>query len=187
MPLFAYPERSGIRPPEKFSSKSKWRTRSLFAVVTTTGRETAEFVEVSVATAVNVCTPLGTVVVGVHTLTAVATDTSTNSAVSLPVVVTTANSTLVLHFDFDENFSGGLVPDLSGYANNGIGYNLAHWPGMAPGITGRGAYFPGKANPAYIAVTNWNGIDFLTNGTISIWAKFTTNSYEGSTLLDAGD
>jgi hypothetical protein len=124
---------------------------------------------------------------GIHTLTAVARDTAGNSTVSAPVDVTVANSDLVLHFDFETNFSGGVVRDVSNYGNHGIRYSLAHWPTNVAGIAGQGAFFPGRANPAYIAVTNWNGIEILTNGAVSIWAQFTTNSYDGSTLVDAGD
>jgi uncharacterized repeat protein (TIGR02543 family) len=124
---------------------------------------------------------------GAHSLTAVARDTSGNTALSLPVAVNVANSDLVLHFDFDESFSGGMVPDLSGYANNAVGFNSLHWPGTAPGMVGQAAYFPGTLNPAYMAVTNWNSIEILPSGAVSIWARFTTNSSEYSTLVDAGD
>jgi hypothetical protein len=124
---------------------------------------------------------------GPHALRAVARDAGGNTTTSAPITVGVKNSDLVLHFNFETNFSNGIVRDVSGYANHGLRYSLTRWPVDAAGVSGRGAYFPGKLSPAYIAVTNWNGIDVLTNGSISIWAKFSANSYDGSTLLDAGD
>ena len=125
---------------------------------------------------------------GAHVLSAVARDAAGNTTVSVPVPVMVSNDGLVLHFDFESDFSGGIVPDVSGYANDGIGYSLAHWPSAARGVVGaKAAFFQGGANPAYIAVTNWNGFAAMTNGTVSLWAWFNTNSYSGSTLLDAGD
>jgi hypothetical protein len=75
---------------------------------------------------------------GLHTLTAVATDTAGLSTVSLPVTVTVANSDLVLHLDFETYFAGGIVSDVSGYGNFGIRYSLAHWPTDATIHTSRG-------------------------------------------------
>jgi hypothetical protein len=122
---------------------------------------------------------------GDHLLTAVARDAAGNRATSAPVVVTITNTDLALHFDFEGGFSDGLVRDRSAHGNDGIGYNLAHWPGAFPGVVGAAA--ADFAPQQYIAVTNWNGLAVMPSGTIAVWAKFTTNSYENSTLLDAGD
>jgi hypothetical protein len=132
---------------------------------------------------------------GRHTLTAVARDAAGNQTASSAITVVVSNPVsapptngLVLYYDFESDFSGGVVQDLSGAGNNALGFSLSHWPSSTAGVVGlHSALFSGVAAPQYMAVTNWNGIGFMPSGAISLWAQFSTNSYENSTLLDAGD
>jgi hypothetical protein len=107
------------------------------------------------------------------------------------------DTNLMLHLSFDNVFSNGTVLDISGHGNHGIRYSLTNWPSVVGGIAGVQAAHYRRPDPVmqgneqhgyadYIAVTNWNGIAVLTNGTISIWAWFDTNSYAATALLDAG-
>ena len=104
---------------------------------------------------------------------------------------------LVMDLSFDNSFSNGTVLDISGHGNHGVRYSLTNWPSVTIGIAGVQAAHYRQPDPVmqgaelhnygdYIAVTNWNGIAVLTNGTISVWAWFDTNSYAATALLDAG-
>lgn len=107
---------------------------------------------------------------------------------------------LKLHFDFDTNFSGGRVIDSSGNANDGLRFNLTNWITATNGVFGTtGGYFrkvgettddPPNVYPLtqYIAITNLNGIKFLTNATISMWARFdaTNNGHNEVWLIGSG-
>jgi|ERR1035437_926483 hypothetical protein len=106
--------------------------------------------------------------------------------------------TLKLHLDFDEDFSGGRVIDASGNGNDGWQMDSTNWITATSGVFGSiAAQFtyvgfisndPPHVYPLsqYIAVTNLNGFAFLTNATISLWAKFDSNSDVDMQLLDSG-
>lgn len=105
---------------------------------------------------------------------------------------------LKLHFDFDEDFSSGKVLDLSGNGNHGWQFNPTNWVTAGNGVFGSvGAQFTyvgflSNDYPhiyplsQYIAVTNLSGFAYLTNATISLWAKFDTNTDSGMFILDNG-
>ena len=109
-----------------------------------------------------------------------------------------SDSSLKLHFDFDEAFSAGRVQDVSGNGNDGWQFNPTNWITTGNGVFGTvAAQFtyvgfmyndPPHVYPLsqYIGVTNLNGFAFLTNGTISFWAKFDTNDDFGMFVLDNG-
>jgi len=105
---------------------------------------------------------------------------------------------LMLYFNFDNDVSHGQVVDLSGHGNHGWQFNPTNWITLTNGVFGsRAAQFTtnfvmsdnsGHVYPAsqYIGVTNLNGIEFLTNATISFWVQFDPNSNLAITLLGAG-
>jgi len=107
---------------------------------------------------------------------------------------------LRLCFDFDEDFSVGKVQDVSGSGNDGYQFNPTNWITATNGVFGStGAHFvrvgvmtndPPRVYglSQYIGVTNLDGFEYLTNGTISVWARFdATNNGHGATfLLDCG-
>ena len=96
-----------------------------------------------------------------------------------------ADSSLKLHLDFDEGFSSGQVVDTSGNGNDAWQFNPTNRIAPTPGVLGGTAAqfsLPG----AYLAVTNLAGFAYLTNGTISVWAKFAPNTDLATRLLDNG-
>lgn len=109
-----------------------------------------------------------------------------------------SDTSLRLHFGFDEDFSDGRVRDLSGHENHGWQFNPTNWITSTNGVFGsKGAQFTtnfvmwdysGHVYPAsqYIGVTNLNGFEFLTNATISFWVQFDTNADLTITILGAG-
>jgi hypothetical protein len=120
---------------------------------------------------------------------------STSSVAMLQV---NTNGGLVLRYDFDESFSGGRVIDVSGNGNDGWQMDATNWITATTGVLGAtGAQFtivgvmtndPPHVYPLsqYIAVTNINGLSYLTNGTISLWAKFDKNNDAGIQLISGG-
>jgi hypothetical protein len=123
-----------------------------------------------------------------------AISSTTSSAATLTV---TTNGGLVLHFDFDENISSGEVLDVSGNGNNGWQMDATNWissyavnSSNTAGLWYRNGVMT-NAPPAiypksqYIAVTNLNGFEYLTNGTVSLWAKFDANVDSGIQLLSS--
>lgn len=105
------------------------------------------------------------------------------------VVTNIPDPSLVLHLPFDNNFSNGEVLDISGYGNNGIRYSLTNWPSVGTGPDGSQAgefHRQSSASGDYVAVPDSPVLDHLTNGTILVWAYYTTNSYGNSDLIDAG-
>jgi hypothetical protein len=109
-----------------------------------------------------------------------------------------ADPSLKLHFDFDEDFSAGRVLDVSGNGNDGWQFNPTNWITATNGVFGTVAAqftYVGKLTndppriytfSQYIGVTNLQGFDFLTNGTISLWARFDSNTDNAIFLLDNG-
>lgn len=106
-------------------------------------------------------------------------------------------SGLMLHYDFSGNWvSSGTIMDVSSNSNDAIRYSSTNWPTLGAGkynpnsatfttdgpIVGQPSFNQGQ----YAAITNWGGIAYLTNGTVSAWAWFDNNSYAGSAILDAG-
>jgi hypothetical protein len=133
-----------------------------------------------------------------YSLTAQAWDAAGNTSVSAPINVTVSNgsassgSGLVLHLDFDAGFTNGIVADTSGHGNDALNPNLTNPVVVATGKFGNGGFW-GRAYPMgeyslgpYLAVTNFNGFDVLTNGTVGVWAWCDTNSYQTTALIDAG-
>jgi len=109
-----------------------------------------------------------------------------------------SDSGLVLHFDFEGVSFSNMVPDLSGRGNHGWQYNVTNQLTVSNGVFGSQAAqfsyvgFLSNDFPSvypfsqYIAVTNLAGFEYLTNGTISLWARFDTNNDRGMYLLDNG-
>jgi hypothetical protein len=115
----------------------------------------------------------------------------------LAIQTNVPDPSLVMRLTFDNDFSNGMVLDVSGHNNHGVRYSVTNWPSVTTGPDGSQAAYYRKPDLVlqgteyhtygdYLAVTNWNGIDFLTNGTISVWAWFDTNSYASTLLLGAG-
>lgn len=120
---------------------------------------------------------------------------------------------LVLYYDFENytNAAGSVVQDMSGRNNHGLTVtnrtitnvgNTNYAPGTVAGYVGSNAVNfinlgveeqtnrYGVANPTYticnwIGITNWNGIDVLSNGTWASWVNW-TNTLADSTLFDSG-
>ena len=104
---------------------------------------------------------------------------------------------LKLHLDFDEDFSIGKVPDVTGNGHDAIQFDLTNNITQADGIFGTKAGqwiyrffqfdYSGHTYPAsqYLAVTNVSGIQYLTNATISLWVQFGTNNDNEMKLLGA--
>jgi len=96
----------------------------------------------------------------------------------------TFDPSLKLYFTFDEDFSNGQVVDNSGHGNHGWQFNPTNWITATNGVFGsQAAQFtiigvmtndPPQIYPLsqYIAVTNLNGFEYLTNATISYWVRF---------------
>jgi hypothetical protein len=109
-----------------------------------------------------------------------------------------ADPSLKLHLDFDESFSGARVLDVSGNGNDGWQFNPTNWITATNGVFGSTAAqftYTGYISNClttprqfsqYIALTNLNGFAVLTNGTISLWAKFDANGDIVMQLLDNG-
>ena len=104
---------------------------------------------------------------------------------------------LKLHLDFDEDFSGGKVLDVTGNSHDGWQFdptnNIAATTGVFGTTAGQWTYKFNQTDgvhiyPAsqYLGVTNLAGIRYLTNATISLWARFDTNGDLGMQLLSAG-
>ncbi len=104
---------------------------------------------------------------------------------------------LKLHFDFEQNFAGGKVVDVSGNGHDGWQFCPTNWITATNGVfggTGGNWHTNAAVTDAdgthivsqYIGVTNLAGIDYLTNGTISFWAQFGQGSDSTTVMLDAG-
>lgn len=105
---------------------------------------------------------------------------------------------LKLHFDFNQDFSNGRVLDVSGNGSDGWQFDATNWITASNGVFGStAAQFtyagliytdPPRVHPysQYIGVTNVNAFYYLTNATMSVWAKFDTNADNSMTLLWAG-
>ena len=109
-----------------------------------------------------------------------------------------SDPSLKLHYDFDEDFSNGMVPDLSGNGNVGLQFST-NWITATNGVFGTtgSLWFSNSViiEPPntviqvseYIGVTNLNGIFMLTNATISMWACFgDTNVIDAAFMMDCG-
>ena len=102
---------------------------------------------------------------------------------------------LKLHLDFDEDFSIGYVPDVTGNGHDAIQFNLTNNIKQTEGVFGTKAGqwtyaffqsdYSGHIYPAsqYLAVTNVSGIQYLTNATISLWAYVDPNSNDDEMKL----
>lgn len=154
---------------------------------------------------------------GVYSVAVYDANTSTTSSgATLTVTAAATNGTdssLKLYLSFDQSFSGGKVTDLSGNGNHAWSFNSTNWITSATGAFGSpGGYwhmaftmtdasqngYPYVGMPTngyhlypasqYMAITNLSGIRFLTNATISVWARFDvgTNGHTLVNLLDSG-
>ena len=108
-----------------------------------------------------------------------------------------ADPSLKLHFDFDQDFSNGKVPDVTGNGHDGWRFCPTNWITATNGVFGTSGSFwhtngtitdieGTHAIGPYIGVTNLAGIEYLTNGTISFWAQFGQDSDVSTVILDAG-
>jgi hypothetical protein len=129
---------------------------------------------------------------------------SAGTAVSANALLTVNSSTtagsdpaLVLRFDFDEDFSNGRIFDVSGNGNHGWRMDPTNWITGTSGVFGSSAanfaYVgqftnnpPNAPYSQYIAVTNCAGFSYLTNGTLSMWAKIDANGDLVMELMDTG-
>ena len=99
------------------------------------------------------------------------------------------DSSLVLHLAFDNDFSEGVLLDISGHGNHAIRYSVSNWPYRATGPDGSQAgqfwrYTP--TSGTYAAVAHAPELNNLSNGTVLAWAHYTTNSYGASAIIDCG-
>jgi hypothetical protein len=109
-----------------------------------------------------------------------------------------SDPSLKLHLNFDECTSNGAVWDVSGNKNHGWQFNatnlLCATNGVFGGTAAQFTYVGCMSNDPphlyqfsqYIALTNLTGFAYLTNGTISLWAKINTNTDLAMYLLDSG-
>jgi len=105
---------------------------------------------------------------------------------------------LQVHLDFKENFvTDNLIADTTGYGHNAVNLQPGNWITSAPGLSGSAGKWtvvgvmtndPGQTYnlSQYAAITNLNGIQFITNGTISVWVQWATNGERWDTILDCG-
>lgn len=107
--------------------------------------------------------------------------------------------TLKVWLDFDQSgFIAGKVLDITGYGNDGW-QTFTNWPTATNGVFGTtgGSWVtnvttfepPSTTIPisAWISLTNIVGIEYLTNGTVSFWAKPSTGNTPADTyILDNG-
>lgn len=120
----------------------------------------------------------------------------TNSAPAafyrLSVSTNIPDPSLVLHLPFDNDFTNsGLILDVSGYGNHALRYSLTNWPkpirgpdGSVAGGFHRVGTFEGGGDYAGIPWTTSSPFYSLTNGTLLVWAYYTTNSYGASAIID---
>lgn len=104
---------------------------------------------------------------------------------------------LQLHLDFDQPIVDNRVLDVSGHGHDGVLMNPTNWITFTNGAFGTTAGqwtsnfqqfdYSGHIYPAsqYLAVTNVVNMEYLTNATISFWAKFDTNGDLGMQIFDA--
>ncbi len=101
---------------------------------------------------------------------------------------------LVLYLPFDNDFSNGMIVDVSGYGNHGLRFCLTNWPFATAGPDGSQAagLFGGRPSTyrpfnegEYVAVLCSPELAHLSNGTILVWAHYSSNSYGASAILDA--
>lgn len=116
---------------------------------------------------------------------------------SLQAQSSAPDPSLKLHLDFEQDFSGGRVLDVSGNGSDGWQFSPTNWitvtNGVFGGTAGQFTYVGYMSNDfphvyplsQYIAVTNVSGFEYLTNGTISLWAQFGPNTDGGTLLLDS--
>ena len=105
---------------------------------------------------------------------------------------------LLLHLDFDEDFiTADKVLDVTGNGHDALQFdatnNIAATNGVFGTTAGQWTYkfyqtdgshtYPASQ---YLAVTNLDGIQYLTNATISFWAQFDVNGDYGIQVLSAG-
>ena len=114
---------------------------------------------------------------------------------------------LLVHLDFDENFSSGQVLDVTGNGHHGWCFNPTNWITATQGVFGSVGGFwqtnsvlldpPSTYLPVsqYFGITNLTGIKYLTNATVSVWVNFRyntpdiiwviSNGYDASYLYDS--
>jgi hypothetical protein len=119
-------------------------------------------------------------------------------AVCVRVPAQSSDPSLVLYYDFDQISANGMITDLSGMNNHGWQPNATNLLTSTNGVFGTPASqftyagfisndFPNIYQfSQYIAVTNLAGFFYLTNGTISVWARFDTNKDFNLYLIDTG-
>jgi arylsulfatase A-like enzyme/chitodextrinase len=118
-----------------------------------------------------------TVANGPHTITAMATDTSNQTAVSSPVAITVSNSTPTMAYAFDEG-SGTITADTSGNNHTATLVNGPVWAagkyGNALSFNGTSAYVDTGVNTSASAITfsAWVNISAGVTGFPRIFAKY---------------
>jgi hypothetical protein len=117
---------------------------------------------------------------------------------SAGAVLTVSEPSLKLHLDFNEDFSIGQVQDVSGNGAGAWQMDITNRISTAGGIMGASAgqfSYVGTATnrynqtfplSQYLAVTNVASFEYLTNATISFWAKFDTNTDLAMNVLSTG-
>jgi hypothetical protein len=97
-----------------------------------------------------------------------------------------------LYVPFDNDFTNsGVILDVSGYGNHALRYSLTNWPSPTTGPDGSSAAwfhrvgsFEGGGDYAGVPWTTNSPFYRLTNGTLLVWAYYTSNSYHVSTIID---
>jgi hypothetical protein len=105
--------------------------------------------------------------------------------------------TLLVHLDFDEDLTVGKIMDTTGNGHDAWQFDPTNWISATPGVVGNAGLWkvvgtitndPGMTYnlSQYAGITNLSNIQFLTNGTISVWVLWATNAERWDSILDCG-
>jgi hypothetical protein len=100
---------------------------------------------------------------------------------------TVPDPSLVLHLSFDNALDSGLILDISGHGHHARRYSPTNWPSPATGPDGRQAgYFRryDSLSGDYAAVLKTPLLDGLATGAIAAWARYDSDSYHASAIVD---
>ncbi len=103
----------------------------------------------------------------------------------------------MLYLDFDADLTQQKILDVTGYAHDAVNLQLTNWISAGPGVFWNAGQWtvvgtinndpPNTYNLSqYAAITNLGALAFITNGTISLWVQWATNTERWDTILDAG-
>lgn len=108
---------------------------------------------------------------------------------------------LLIKYNMSSTFSAGILTNVAGGAQHGIRMQATNWPYATNFQSRAGAVFTVRTGNLeggtevgygdYIAITNLTGLQSMTNGTISFWAKYSTitnwdNQLRVERIIDGG-